>query len=99
MSRRLPAASKYRLQRTPIPDFFKLMANYLRADPCEALADQQPEISPGAAVTHSSDAAGKPCFNTVISYVDHGFHCEKRPSYNAVEAWALTLTFFQEKLR
>jgi len=47
------------------------------------------------------DAAGKPYINTVISYADHGFHCDERPSYNkdaAAEAWALTLAFFKEKL-
>jgi carboxymethylenebutenolidase len=47
------------------------------------------------------DAAGKPYINTVISYADHGFHCDERPSYNkdaAAEAWALTMAFFKEKL-
>jgi carboxymethylenebutenolidase len=47
------------------------------------------------------DAAGKPYINTVISYADHGFNCDERPSYNkdaAAEAWALTLAFFKEKL-
>ncbi|UOQ52146.1 dienelactone hydrolase family protein [Hymenobacter cellulosivorans] len=53
-------------------------------------------------VTAALDAAGKPYINTVISYAEHGFHCDERPSYNAdaaQEAWALTLAFFQEKLR
>ena len=47
------------------------------------------------------DATGKPYINTVISYADHGFNCDERPSYNkdaAAEAWALTLAFFKEKL-
>ena len=47
------------------------------------------------------DAAGKPYINTVISYADHGFNCDERPSYNpdaAAEAWALTMAFFKEKL-
>ncbi len=47
------------------------------------------------------DAAGKPYINTVISYADHGFHCDERPSYNqeaAAEAWAATLAFFKQKL-
>ncbi|MGI4872651.1 MAG: dienelactone hydrolase family protein [Janthinobacterium lividum] len=47
------------------------------------------------------EAAGKPYINTVISYADHGFNCNERPSYNkdaAAEAWALTLAFFKEKL-
>ncbi len=46
-------------------------------------------------------AAGKPYLNAVISYADHGFHCDERRSYHpaaAAEAWALTLAFFKEKL-
>ena len=53
-------------------------------------------------VIDAVEAAGKPYINTVISYADHGFHCDERPSYNAdaaAEAWAMTLAFFQEKLR
>ena len=52
-------------------------------------------------VTDAVEAAGKPFINTVISYADHGFHCDERPSYHpeaAQEAWALTLAFFQQKL-
>jgi len=55
-----------------------------------------------AEVVQALDAAGKPYINTVISYADHGFHCDERPSYNreaAQEAWALTMSFFNEKLR
>ncbi|QDA61527.1 dienelactone hydrolase family protein [Hymenobacter jejuensis] len=55
-----------------------------------------------ASVIQALDTAGKPYINTVISYADHGFHCDARPSYNpdaAKEAWALTLAFFNEKLR
>lgn len=47
------------------------------------------------------DAAGKPYINTVISYADHGFNCDERPSYHpdaAAEAWALTLAFFEDKM-
>ena len=54
-----------------------------------------------AEVTEAVAAAGKPFINTVISYADHGFHCDERPSYHpqaAAEAWALTLAFFREKL-
>lgn len=54
-----------------------------------------------AEVVAAVEAAGKPFINTVISYADHGFHCDERPSYHpqaAQEAWALTLAFFQEKL-
>ncbi|MET4073900.1 dienelactone hydrolase family protein [Hymenobacter sp. UYCo722] len=52
-------------------------------------------------VIEAVDAAQKPYINTVISYADHGFHCDERPSYHpeaAKEAWALTLAFFGEKL-
>ncbi|HEX8503982.1 MAG TPA: dienelactone hydrolase family protein [Hymenobacter sp.] len=54
-----------------------------------------------AEVTDAVEAAGKPFINTTISYADHGFHCDERPSYHpqaAAEAWALTLAFFKEKL-
>jgi carboxymethylenebutenolidase len=54
-----------------------------------------------AEVTDAVEAAGKPFINTVISYADHGFNCDERPSYHpqaAAEAWALTLAFFKEKL-
>ena len=54
-----------------------------------------------AQVTDALDAARKPYVNTVISYADHGFHCDERPSYHpqaAAEAWALTLAFLKEKL-
>ena len=52
-------------------------------------------------IVDAVDAAGKPYINTVISYADHGFNCDERPSYNkdaAAEAWAFTLAFFKEKL-
>ena len=52
-------------------------------------------------VVEAVDAAGKPYINTVISYADHGFNCDERPSYNpeaAAEAWAATLAFFAQKL-
>ena len=52
-------------------------------------------------VIDAVDAARKPYINTVISYADHGFHCDARPSYHptaAKEAWALTLAFFGDKL-
>lgn len=65
---------------------------------------QDKHISPEqvAEVVQALDAAGKPYINTVISYADHGFHCDERPSYNreaAQEAWTLTMSFFNEKLR
>ena len=52
-------------------------------------------------VIEAVEAAKKPYINTVISYADHGFYCDERPSYHpeaAKEAWALTLAFFGEKL-
>ena len=52
-------------------------------------------------VIEAVEAAGKPYINTVISYADHGFNCDERPSYHpaaAKEAWALTLAFLGEKL-
>ena len=52
-------------------------------------------------IVSAVQAAGKPYINTIISYADHGFNCDARPSYNkdaAAEAWALTLAFFKEKL-
>jgi carboxymethylenebutenolidase len=53
-------------------------------------------------VTDAVQAAGKDYINVVISYADHGFFCDKRPSYNAdaaKEAWAMTLAFFSNKLK
>jgi carboxymethylenebutenolidase len=44
------------------------------------------------------EAAGKAYINVKISYADHGFNCDVRPSYNqaaAKEAWALTLAFLK----
>ena len=55
-----------------------------------------------AEVIEAVDAAQKPYVNTVISYADHGFHCDERPSYNADaahEAWTLTLAFFADKFQ
>jgi len=47
-------------------------------------------------------AAGKEYTNIVISYADHGFHCDERGSYHplaAKEAWATTLAFFENRLK
>lgn len=44
------------------------------------------------------DEAGKDYINVKISYADHGFNCDERPSYNEAasnEAWALTLAFLK----
>lgn len=46
-------------------------------------------------------ATGKPYTNVVISYADHGFHCDERGSYHpqaAREAWAHTLAFLANQL-
>lgn len=45
--------------------------------------------------------AAKAFMNVEISYADHGFSCDQRPSFNATatrEAWALTLSFLRENL-
>jgi carboxymethylenebutenolidase len=50
------------------------------------------------AVTTAMDDAGKDYTNVKISYADHAFFCDERPSYNekaAKEAWALTLAFLR----
>lgn len=45
--------------------------------------------------------AGKTYTNVVLSYADHAFNCDERPSYNkqaSSEAWAMTLAFFKNHL-
>jgi len=45
--------------------------------------------------------ANKPYTNVVISYADHAFNCNPRPSYNkqaSAEAWAMSLAFFKNNL-
>ena len=52
-------------------------------------------------VINAVKKAGKPHINVVISYADHAFNCDERPSYNkqaAAEAWAMTLAFFKNHL-
>ncbi|WP_183577022.1 dienelactone hydrolase family protein [Mucilaginibacter sp. X5P1] len=47
-------------------------------------------------IINAVDAAGKDYINVKISYADHGFNCDEKPSYNKVaakEALALTLAF------
>lgn len=64
--------------------------------------DQHISLEQRETIVNAVDAAGKPYVNTVISYADHGFNCDERPSYNpeaAAEAWALTLAFFEAKLK
>jgi len=46
--------------------------------------------------------AKKEFINVIVSYADHAFNCDERPSYHpqaAKEAWALTLTFLENKLK
>jgi carboxymethylenebutenolidase len=53
-------------------------------------------------IVNAVKAAGKDYVNTVISYADHGFHCDERDSYHplaAKEAWATTLQFFDNRLK
>ncbi|WP_205499870.1 dienelactone hydrolase family protein [Rufibacter psychrotolerans] len=53
-------------------------------------------------IINAVQAAGKEYVNTVISYADHGFHCDERESYHpqaAQEAWAMTLAFLANRLR
>jgi carboxymethylenebutenolidase len=53
------------------------------------------------AVTDAMDKAGKEYINVKISYADHAFACDARPSYNekaTKEAWALTLAFFANNM-
>ena len=48
-------------------------------------------------VIDAMDKAGKEYINVKISYADHAFACDERPSYNekaTKEAWALTMAFF-----
>jgi len=53
-------------------------------------------------IINAVKAAGKDYINTVISYADHGFHCDERGSYHplaAKEAWATTMAFFANRLQ
>jgi len=53
-------------------------------------------------IINAVKGAGKDYINTVISYADHGFHCDERSSYQplaAKEAWATTLAFFENRLK
>jgi len=50
-------------------------------------------------VISAMEAAEKDYINVKISYADHAFACDDRPSYNETatkEAWALTLAFLGE---
>jgi carboxymethylenebutenolidase len=53
-------------------------------------------------IVDATKAAGKDYTSVVISYADHGFHCDERSSYHplaAKEAWAHTLAFFENRLQ
>ncbi len=52
-------------------------------------------------VVDAINKAGKDHINVVISYADHAFFCDERPSYHpqaATEAWGMTKAFFKNKL-
>ncbi len=51
-------------------------------------------------VINAMKKAEKPYINVVISYAQHAFNCDDRPSYNAEaskEAWAMAMAFFRNK--
>ena len=51
-----------------------------------------------ATVLQALDAAGKDYINVKISFAEHAFSCEERPSYNktaADDAFSLTLAFMK----
>jgi carboxymethylenebutenolidase len=51
-------------------------------------------------VVNAVKKAEKQFINVVISYADHAFNCDDRPSYNAdaaKEAWAMSMAFFKNK--
>jgi len=53
-------------------------------------------------IIEAVQAAGKDYINVVLSYAGHGFNCDARSSYNpdaAKEAWAMTLAYFENKLK
>jgi len=53
------------------------------------------------AVTDALRSAGKDFINVEISYAEHGFFCDARPSYHpqaAKEAWGMVKEFFKNKL-
>jgi carboxymethylenebutenolidase len=53
-------------------------------------------------VVKTLQEAKKEFINVTVSYADHAFNCDERPSYHpqaAKEAWALTLAFFESKLK
>ncbi|MBS1916224.1 MAG: dienelactone hydrolase family protein [Bacteroidetes bacterium] len=53
-------------------------------------------------VVHALKEAKKEYINVVISYADHAFNCDERASYHpqaAKEAWSMTLSFLENKLK
>ena len=53
-------------------------------------------------IINAVKVAGKDYANVVFSYADHAFNNDERPSYNpfaAKEAWAHTLSFFENHLK
>ena len=53
-------------------------------------------------IINAVKSAGKNYISTVFADAEHGFNCDERPSYNPTaskEAWALTLAFFEARLK
>ena len=53
-------------------------------------------------VINAVKKAGKDYINVVISYADHAFFCDARPSFHpqaAAEAWGMTTAFLKNKLK
>jgi carboxymethylenebutenolidase len=53
-------------------------------------------------VINAMKQAGKEYTNVVISYADHGFHCDERSSYHSLaskEAWVHTIAFLNNRLQ
>jgi carboxymethylenebutenolidase len=53
-------------------------------------------------IINAVKAAGKDYTSVVVSYADHAFSCDERPSYNELatkEAWAHSLAFLANRLK
>ncbi|HUX84410.1 MAG TPA: dienelactone hydrolase family protein [Chitinophagaceae bacterium] len=51
-------------------------------------------------IASSLDQVGKPHIHVEISYADHGFFCDEKPSFQpaaAAESWAMVLAFLEQK--
>lgn len=53
-------------------------------------------------IIQAMDEAEKEYINVVFSSADHAFNCDERPSFNlsaSLDAWALSLSFFHQRLQ